>query len=293
MATLNNSPIQQHWSYFISGLEDASCWPKSFILLYTSKSIQRAILTTLALNGILFLGGQIFLESYYPKTFLGCSYVHLLGFPMYFTLLGLNGRFFSKVAEKSYQIQASQQQQKTATNPVQNVASGIYTVILYINCGITAALLSKVPFIGIFLSFLMNCIITSYYCFEYKWVYMGWNIEQRLSYMEKHWSFFLGFGFPMTILTFFLSFLRSGAIFNLVYPFFIIMAMLATPRASTPYNQKLASGVNAQSEWILPNRIAIFYPVRKLNDVVILIIRLVSGIRVSSEKKIEQSKKEQ
>lgn len=71
------------------------------------------------------------------------------------------------------------------------------------------------------------------------------------------------------------------------------MAMLATPRASTPYNQKLASGVNAQSEWILPNRIAIFYPVRKLNDVVILIIRLVSGIRVSSEKKIEQSKKEQ
>jgi hypothetical protein len=41
----------------------------------SSKSIQKAILTTLALNGILFLGGQIFLESYYPKTFLGCSYV--------------------------------------------------------------------------------------------------------------------------------------------------------------------------------------------------------------------------
>jgi hypothetical protein len=23
---------------------------------------------------------------------------------------------------------------------------------------------------------------------------MGWNIEKRLSYMEKHWSYFIGFG---------------------------------------------------------------------------------------------------
>lgn len=137
---------------------------------------------------------------------------------MYFGLLSINGQYFGKVAEKSYQIQRSQQQ-KPVTNPVQNVASGIFTTILYINCGITAAILSNIPVLGMPLSLLMNCIITSYYCFEYKWIYMGWNIEQRLSFMEKHWSFFLGFGFPMTILTFFLTFLRSGAIFNLVYPF--------------------------------------------------------------------------
>lgn len=29
---------------------------------------------------------------------------------------------------------------------------------------------------------------------RYQWVYRGWNIEKRLSYMEKHWSYFLGFG---------------------------------------------------------------------------------------------------
>ncbi|KAG1140023.1 hypothetical protein G6F37_009110 [Rhizopus arrhizus] len=291
MATLENSSFQQHWSYFVAGLEDASNWPKTFILLYSSKTIQKAVLSVFALNGVLFLGGQLLLEALHPRTLFGCSFLHLLGFPMFFALLAINGRFFGKVAEKSYQIQKTQQK-TTTTNPVQNAASGIFTTILYINCGLTAALLSKIPFIGLALSFLMNCIITSYYCFEFKWVYFGWNIEQRLSYMEKHWSFFLGFGFPMTVLTFFLTFLRSSAIFNLVYPFFIIMAIFAVPRASTPYNQKLASGTNAQSEWTLPNRVPIFLLVRKLNDLVILVVRLVGGVRVIQEQKKDELKKE-
>ncbi|KAG1445195.1 hypothetical protein G6F56_009996 [Rhizopus delemar] len=287
MATLEKSSVQQHWSYFISGIEDASNWPKTFLLLYSSKSIQKAVLTTLGLNGLLFLGGQLLLEAF-PRKLFGIPYLHLLGFPMYFGLLSINGQYFGKVAEKSYQIQRSQQQ-KPVTNPVQNVASGIFTTILYINCGITAAILSNIPVLGMPLSLLMNCIITSYYCFEYKWIYMGWNIEQRLSFMEKHWSFFLGFGFPMTILTFFLTFLRSGAIFNLVYPFFIIMAILAVPKTST--NQQVASGVNARSQWTLPNKVSVFFPVRKLNALVILVVRLVSGVSVAPERK-DESKKE-
>lgn len=85
---------------------------------------------------------------------------------MYFLLLGINGKFFSKVAEKSYHIQANQQKQKVTTNVVTSMASTILTTILYINCGIFATLLSKTPFIGRVLSFWMNCAIYSYYCFE-------------------------------------------------------------------------------------------------------------------------------
>lgn len=29
---------------------------------------------------------------------------------------------------------------------------------------------------------------------RYKWLYMGWTLEQRLVYVEEHWAFFLGFG---------------------------------------------------------------------------------------------------
>ncbi|KAI9254058.1 etoposide-induced protein 2.4-domain-containing protein [Sporodiniella umbellata] len=288
MATLEKSSVQKHWSYFLSGLEDASSWPKTFLLLYSSKSIQKALFATLMLNGVLFLGGQMVLEAY-PGSLLGFSYLHLLGFPVYIWLLTVNGRYFGTIADKSYQIQRSQQQ-KAAANPVENVASGIFTTILYINCGVTGALLGNVPGIGMGLSFLMNCFISSYYCFEFKWIYLAWNIEQRLSFMEKHWSFFLGFGCPMTLMTFFLSFLRSCAIFNIIYPFFIIMAILAAPKAST--QQHVASGVNARSEWTLPNKLPVFYPVRKLNEWVIFVVQVVSGIRVAREAK-ETVKKDQ
>ncbi|KAI7898309.1 etoposide-induced protein 2.4-domain-containing protein [Cokeromyces recurvatus] len=218
---------------------------------------------------------------------------------MYFILLGINGRFYGKVAEKSYQIQAQQQQQQqkrsAPTNTISSLASTILTIILYINCGLFANLISNVPIMGRFLSFWMNCIIMSYYSFEYQWVYKGWNIEKRLAYMEAHWAYFLGFGFPATVITFFLSFLRSGAVFALIYPFFIIMAMLSVPKGTNPYNQTMPSGENARNKISLPNKIPIFYPVRKLNDATILFIRLIGGVHADSiitEKKNESKKQE-
>jgi hypothetical protein len=60
------------------------------------------------------------------------------------------------------------------------------------------------------------------------------------------------------------------------------MAMMASPKATTAYSQTLASGTNAQSEWTLPNRLPIFYPVRKFNDLVILVVRLVGGVHADS-----------
>ncbi|KAG2231856.1 hypothetical protein INT48_005639 [Thamnidium elegans] len=285
MATLANSPASQHWSYFLNGLEHASNWPKTFISFYTSSSIQKAMLTMFLLNGVFFLGAIVFLETVYPTaTFLGCTWVSLLGYPTYIALLVINGKFLDIVALKSYHIQAKQQKQKTTTSVVETMASTILTIILYLNAGIFAALLYKLPFIGLISSFLMNCIISSYYCFEYQWIYQGWNLEKRLSYMEKHWAYFLGFGFPATVITFFLTFLRSGAVFSIIYPF-----------ATTTYSQTLASGAKAQTEWTLPNRIPFFYPVRKMNDLIILVVRLVGGVHadsIVSEKKLASLKQE-
>lgn len=85
---------------------------------------------------------------------------------MYFLLLVVNGRFFGKVAEKSYQIQAQQQKKTVNTNTVSSLASTLFTTILYINCGIFASILGQIPYIGRILSFWMNCMIFSYYCFE-------------------------------------------------------------------------------------------------------------------------------
>lgn len=39
-----------------------------------------------------------------------------------------------------------------------------------------------------------------------------------MMYAEQHWAYCLGFGLPATAITFFLSTLRAGGVFALLYP---------------------------------------------------------------------------
>ncbi|CAO3638324.1 unnamed protein product [Cunninghamella echinulata] len=264
MATATRSSSTQHWENFLNGFESAFNWPKTFILFYS----------------------VVFLETYYENhTLLGCTYASLLGYPMYIALLVINGKFYSKVAEKSLQIQNKNQSNASAgdiANAIQSMATTIYTTIFYINCGVFAALLRSIPVVGTLLSLLMNCLIMAYYCFEYRWVYLGWSLEKRLTYIEQHWSFFLGFGVPITVLTFFLSTLRSGALFALFYPSYVIMAFLASPKSMSPTGQPISSTASSNPEWMLPNKIPAFAIVRQLNKLVTLLVKLIGGVRVQS-----------
>jgi hypothetical protein len=67
------------------------------------------------------------------------------------------------------------------------------------------------------------------------------------------------------------------------------MAMMAVPKATTAYSQTSSSG--ASSEWSLPNRIPLFYGIRKMNDAVILLVSLVGGVHADSI--IKENKKNQ
>ncbi|KAI7848028.1 etoposide-induced protein 2.4-domain-containing protein [Circinella umbellata] len=204
---------------------------------------------------------------------------------MYIALLVINGKFFTPIAEKAFEKQAKAHPRTTpgSTNIVQSMASMIYTTIFYINCGIFAAILrSLIPHAGPFLSFFMNCAIMAYYAFEYKWLYMGWTLEHRLTYLEEHWAYFLGFGTPITALTFFLTTLHSGAIFGILYPFYVIMATMATPKPATPYGQPLTSGKGIPTDLSAPNKIPIFFGVRKMNDLVISLAKMMGGVQVDS-----------
>ncbi|CAO3642458.1 unnamed protein product [Cunninghamella blakesleeana] len=244
------------------------------------------MLNTFILNGLFFLGSVVFLETYYKEhSFLGCSYSSLLGYPMYIALLVINGKFYTKVAEKSLQIQNKNESNASAgsvSNAIQSVANTIYTTIFYVNCGVFAALLRTIPVVGTFLSLFMNCLIMAYYCFEYRWIYLGWSLEQRLLYIEQHWAFFLGFGFPITVITFFLSTLRSGALFALFYPSYVIMAFLATPKSMSPTGQPISSSASSNAEWMLPNKMPAFVIVRQLNKLVNVLVRFIGGVHINS-----------
>ncbi|KAG2183146.1 hypothetical protein INT43_006141 [Umbelopsis isabellina] len=302
MATSTRAPIQHHIEYFVSGLRQACAWPRTLILLYASSTLRKAAIEAFVLNGVIFLGTVLTLETFYDHPhnhFLGCPYRILGGYPIYIVCIAFNGRVNKKIADHTYQIQQNQatgrsndvqaaqsaaQKQATSTSPVQNVAYVIYQMLFYASCAIFLGVLQMIPHIGTPISFIVSCWFISYYAFEFKWVNLGFTMDQRMAYLEKHWAFFLGFGLPLTTLTFFLSSLRSAAVYAVFFPSFVIMATTAIvlPSANV-HSHSIPSGNTSELKDVeLPNRLPIYIGVKKLNELVISLIRSVGGVRGNS-----------
>ncbi|XP_054710749.1 etoposide-induced protein 2.4 homolog [Uloborus diversus] len=72
------------------------------------------------------------------------------------------------------------------------------------------------------LSVLHLSILYSLYAFEYKWVQEGLPLNKRLSYIEKRWPYFIGFGLPLAILTSCVStYLESIIVFSTFFPMYV------------------------------------------------------------------------
>lgn len=67
-------------------------------------------------------------------------------------------------------------------------------------------------------------LLHSLYAFEYKWYYLGWSAEQRVSHLEQHWSYFMGFGLPLTSLIYLTSYSYyfSSFLFGFLFPILIV-----------------------------------------------------------------------
>ena len=57
---------------------------------------------------------------------------------------------------------------------------------------------------------------------------------------------------------------------------------MATPKPATPYGQPLASGKRTPADLSAPNKISIFFVVRKMNDLVISLAKMMGGVQVDS-----------
>jgi hypothetical protein len=86
-----------------------------------------------------------------------------------------------------------------------------------------------VPFIGHLLYLVYMSLLHSLYSFEYMWMSRGKQMNSRLSHVERHWPYHVGFGSILTILTTYLSenFFFNSCIFGALFPFFIISSFLA------------------------------------------------------------------
>jgi len=80
------------------------------------------------------------------------------------------------------------------------------------------------------LYFVLNCWLASLYCFEYRWVFLGWSSRERLGYFERHYLYFAGFGFPIAFASYVSPRFIDNGIFALIFPVFILTAAVAQPR---------------------------------------------------------------
>ncbi|CDS14111.1 hypothetical protein LRAMOSA06281 [Lichtheimia ramosa] len=272
MALVVRMSVAEHVDCFLDGFCQAFCWSRAATLIHSSHAVQRSLVKTILLNGVIFLGILFFVDSFYntpEHTLFGYSYTTLTGYPMYMLCLMTNAGFFSRIAKEAFRMHGGEYQRHDNSESI-SAPTTIGMGILYMSCAAFIRCLRVIPLIGTPLSFYVNCLFMAYYCFEYKWMHMGWSLEHRLAHVEKHWAFFFGFGLPATLLTFFLSTLHAGAVFALIFPSYVIMATMSTMKSSTAPNVS----VPLLQKWYLPNRIPVFWPVGKVTYTAIDLVQL-------------------
>lgn len=171
-----------------------------------------------------------------------------------------------------------------------SLLSRILVIAVYL---VTSAVLSRIPFLGRPLSLLYLSLISSYYCFEYRFIssYSLHSLRSRVVYLESRWPYFIGFGLPSTILSscLFSSATLNLTIWSLLFPLYILMAAHSDPLPYDPTRPAKAHDLPGQEssdnrgttkfasrnlnpearlpEW-WPNRIFALYGAVLLDDVV-------------------------
>lgn len=160
------------------------------------------------------------------------AYQLLWIYPLYAISFILNAIWYQDVADHAFITHGGSTERKGVTFQkwVATMSDEVYRLLLVTAYTIQITLTSFLPFgVGYCLVLVQLCWMYSLYSFEYKWSLLGWSLEYRLKYFEKHWAYFLGFGLPAVLLSLVFPKFISLGIFALTFPIFIILAIIAKP----------------------------------------------------------------
>lgn len=94
---------------------------------------------------------------------------------------------------------------------------------------IISALTPLIPVFGKAISFVQTAMIYGHTCFETRLSMQKLKPKERIQFVDKHWLYFLGFGTPLTALTFFLPFFLSTGLYSSLLPLYALMSLYASP----------------------------------------------------------------
>ena len=282
---------------------------RTAIFLLTSSLIQKRTAQCLTLNGGIFLASVMLgewvlspllcwllrveasspLSAWSPSlqspsvVFLSAYYL-LWVYPMYGLSFVLSSLWYQDIADATFAARRSSVQQMSAYRPVAAtfkrwvavMSEELYRLLLVLIFVVQLTCLSYVPYgVGGALAFIHLCWLHSLYSFDYKWSHLGWRLELRLSFFERRWSYFLGFGAPAAALMAFTPRLYGAAIFSATFPLLIILAVTATPRPAqrTPTGPTACLAPTSLEALTRPTfRLPLFYLAQRAN--LLLLTRL-------------------
>lgn len=137
--------------------------------------------------------------------------------PVYLITLILSTVWFQDIAEAAFK-------EHTGTAPV--VASDFVSVVseelyrLVVVCVLLGAIAAVgwVPLVGRVAGLILTCWTYSFYAFEYVWSMQGVDFLARVQRIESQWLFFLGFGVPCALASFFGNTLVNAGVLSLMFP---------------------------------------------------------------------------
>ncbi|KAI9511321.1 hypothetical protein F5148DRAFT_1171694 [Russula earlei] len=150
-----------------------------------------------------------------------------------------------------------------------SLASSAYRAVMIATCVFTSFALGYVPVVGWVVETVFFCWVDAF-----MWIARGLSLSRRIRYLEERWSYHLAFGLPSAVICMWGSTLANAALFALIFPSYIIMAMHAHPLPNDPYNPSSPTPSSAGAPIMhpspyLPIRLHIFGPVIFINDCVV------------------------
>eukprot|EP00736_Rhodelphis_marinus_P007702 Rmarinus@m.17642 len=253
-----------------AGVKDALNIWRTLIFFIKSPRLRTHTFQCFLLNGIIFLGSLFLIEhilkplvhhllsmssneseewntaASWIQTFLDLSYSIMWLAPVYALSFILNTLWYNEIADEAFRLHYPKLRPRPNVKFSAVLADEIYRLLLVGVYFLQLMIVGAMPYIGTFAGIVMFSWLNALYCFEYKWANQSWTLTRRCDYFEKHWIYFLGFGTPCTIATYFFPTFLSGGIWALLFPFLIITAVVSRP-------------VNHHAKQsILPNRLPIF-----------------------------------
>ncbi|GIL81893.1 hypothetical protein Vretifemale_10863 [Volvox reticuliferus] len=231
-----------------------------FLVLDNSKTIGRAILQCLLINGVILLGSILAWESVLAPTvhwllrhvvspclghltarsaevLLQLAYQALWLLPVYLVTMFVSCGIYNDIARTAYVIKQQQLkgpqavpgprpkgQSPGGSGGLEDVAQEVYRVVLFCVFFAEVSTVGRLPYVGYGLNVLFLSWLYAYYCFDYTWGLQGVRLTERLAYFERRWAFFAGFGLPMALSTVLLSFYPGAAVLAILFPVYILVS---------------------------------------------------------------------